>query len=49
MTYYYTYEGRTYEVTITEVTEDEAKPKKPRIPLIIVQPNLTEESNETGN
>ena len=47
MTYYYTYEGRTYEVTITEVTEDEAKPKKPRIPLIIVQPGAVDETNKT--
>jgi len=45
MTYFYTYEGRTYEVTITEVTEDEVKPKKPRIPLIIVQPNIEEKTD----
>jgi hypothetical protein len=54
MKFLYQYDGKTFEVTITEVdsdkvqtmtTEDdggvddnEAKPKKPRIPLIVVFP-----------
>lgn len=55
MKYLYTYEGRTFEVTIEEVTTDDeltdgAKPpRKPRIPLIIVSPAAVEADKTQTN